>query len=151
MALLGAFLLQTSCDIGGDTPAFGVGAVEASDTGIISRTHFTLRFSKWDLEVFDANTGAFTAKSTDIVIHAGDNEGRAVIGRVIQIRTAWGDKNLECTTDSSGDCSVTWNTDADSELAPDTNCVRVVAYTTGEEAYIEKNINDTTLDDLDAG
>lgn len=150
--VFGLSIMQISCDTG-EEPAFGIGTgtTDASATGIVSRTNFTLLFSEFALDVFDANTGAFQETSTEINIHTGDRKGLPVSNQVVQVRVQWGVLSSNaCTTDVDGNCAVTWTT-SDQTLAPlDTLCVRVVAYTTGEEAYFETNINDSTLDPTDA-
>ena len=152
LALIAA-LLQSACGDIGDNPAFGDGGSTSGTTAathIASRTNFKIEFSEWALDAIDANTGSTEETSTEIIVSVGDNEGVPIEGQVVQIRKEWGTLSASaCVTDSTGECSVTWTT-SDFQLAPDTNCVSVVAYTTGEEAYVETNINDNTLDPIDA-
>jgi len=149
--ILALSLSQLSC-VSGEEPAFGAGEeIEPSDTGVVYRQNFTLLFSNFALTAFDPDDYSFKESSTDINIFIADRAGAPIEGRTVNIRADWGIASPSCTTDSSGKCTVTWTTADPNDSFPnylsDTYCVRIVAYTTGEEAFHDENGNgvlDTT-------
>lgn len=148
-SLISASLLMNACTVNEENGGISGGG-GSSTIGVVSHTNFTLLFGDWALQAFDPDAYSFTESNTDINVHAADRDGLPISGQTIYIRTEWGVLSAgSCVTNAAGDCSVTWTT-SNPALVPGNYCSRVVAYTTGEEAYFETNINDGTFDSTDA-
>ena len=147
--LLGASVLQTACDLGADTPAFGTGGAAASETGVPAVENFRVDLGDgFAMTIIDPDTGAYTPADNTLVISAFDSSGAPVDGITVNFAIEWGvfPEGTSCVT-SGGTCSVAWSI-ATINTAPSDSCVRIVAYTTGEESFYDGNGNNT-FDDFD--
>ncbi|MDH5518148.1 MAG: Ig-like domain-containing protein [Gammaproteobacteria bacterium] len=154
LALIAA-LLQSACGDIGDNPAFSdgntAGGITAA-TGIPAIENFRLTFEDgWAMTLIDPdNTQTFTHGTNTLVAHAFDRNGIPVSNATINFALEWGqfpDGISSCITDSTGTCTVQWGTSA-IENRPLDNCVRIVAYTFGEESFRDSNGNGI-FDDAD--
>jgi len=145
-----AALLQSACGDIGDNPAFGIddsatGSTTSTASRVPSQTNFALLFSDFQLDAIDQDTRVFQEQSTDITVVVADKDGVPIENQLVNIATDWGLSEPSCITDADGRCTVGWTTSAFSDAFPNylyfSYCVRVVAYTTGEEPFYDDNGN----------
>jgi len=148
-----ATLLQVSCGDIGDEPAFGTvdGDDTISATGVPAVENFRIDLEEgYVMTVFDADDNIYSPGETNsLIINAYDHNGAPVSNLTVNFAAEWGvlPEGTSCVTDTSGSCSVAWAI-SDPGTVPSDYCVRVVAYTTGEESYFESNGNNI-FDDED--
>jgi len=151
--LTSLFILQTSCGVNGDEPAFGDGDGGISDTpsttSFVNNKNFFMLANPVNLAaiVIDATTGAttFTEKTAVITVHVGDRDG-FFIGDNITVHFAveWGFLSDSSCVTTDGSCSVTFTTGDPSNMPPDAQPT-ITAYTQGEEEFPDPN-NNNALD-----
>ncbi|MCW9004036.1 MAG: Ig-like domain-containing protein [Gammaproteobacteria bacterium] len=115
----------------------------ASSTGTPSQKAFFILFSDWQPAIFDA-TFAYTQETVDVTAYVGDRNNNALSGIQVFFVTEWGtlSNGGSCTTGSTGSCSITWTSGSPSEVPSDLY-TRFVAYTLGEEEFLDSNKNNT--------
>lgn len=150
-----AALLQVSCGDIGDEPAFGdggPGAGTVSTVGIPAVENFRIDLGEgYAMTVFDADDPRIYSpdETNSLIVTAYDHSGAPVSNLTVNFSAEWGvlPGGTSCVTDTSGTCSVAWAI-SDPSTVPTDYCVRVVAYTTGEESYYDSNGNNI-FDNLD--
>jgi len=125
-----------------------------TNPGVISQINFSLVASEPEPTVIDPTTNAFTVTDVTLTVFAGDRNNQTVTdGHTVVFMSEYGLINPPtCETGADGTCSVTWSAikrpepgDPGSDLE-----VTIVAYTMGEETFMDTNGN-SIFDDGDAG
>lgn len=124
----------------------------SSSTNIISDRNFDVSFSEPNPAVLD-DEGYHGNVEVDIVVTAADRNNAAVTSGTVQIRTEYGTLDAtSCQLNTNGQCTVKWLSIL--EGIPTDLRNQVVAYTTGEESFIDhdgsgsyNSANDTLWND----
>ncbi|HEY9051468.1 MAG TPA: hypothetical protein VIQ03_07985 [Gammaproteobacteria bacterium] len=118
-----------------------------SSTNIISDLHFSVGVNPLDPAVID-DDGTHGNVEVSVIVMAGDRNNAAVTTGTVQIRTECGLLSApSCQLNSSGTCSVSWYSELD--CIPSDYQNQIVAYTTGEESYIDHDGSGTYNNAID--
>lgn len=116
---------------------------ETTRQSTTSADDFYLTYSPSPAGVFAPTTLSYTQTQVTVTATIGDrNDLSQLTPTEVKFRTAWGTFTgpNSCTTDDSGKCSVIWES-GDPNSAPQDCFVSIVAYTLGEESFIDFNDN----------
>lgn len=140
-----ATLAAAGCDTASESP-FSPGGGGSSGLPI-SNKNFNIFMDPVDPDVID-DDGGHGGVEVSLVIEAGDKFNSSVSGGTVHFYTEWGILDDSSCEIIQGTCSVTWRSDSNfSFLPPDLRTV-IVAYTYGEESYVDLN-GSGTFDDAD--
>ena len=126
-------VLLTGCSDDGafETPA---GPTEAPPTGIADQNSFTLA-----VEVIAVEGAGFVGIENTVSVYAADRHNHPVPDdTVVHFLTNGGAIEQQCAI-ANGACSVKWNSQ---QPVPDSGLATVIAYTRGEESFLDLNDND---------
>ena len=139
-----ASLAAAGCDSASESPY----APGGGSSGLpISDKNFELFFDPVDPEVRD-DDGYYGNIEVTLIARAGDKFNSAVSGGTVHFVTEWGVLDESSCQIIEGTCSVTWRSNSNFSFIPRDLRTAIVAYTYGEESYIDLNDNGT-YDDAD--
>lgn len=137
-----ATLTVAGCDSASESP-FSPGG---GSSGLpISDKNFNLFFDPIDPEVI-TDEGFYGDIEVTLIAKAGDKFNSAVSGGTVRFVTEWGVLDENSCQLVQGTCSVTWRSNSDPGFLPFDLRTAIVAYTYGEESYLDLNGNGTFED-----
>lgn len=137
-------LTTAGCDTASESPYSPGGG----SSGLpVSHKNFNLFVDPVDPAVID-DDGSHGGVEVTLTVEAGDKFNASVSGGTVHFVPEWGilDKNTCEIID--GSCSVTWTSDSNFNYLPADLSTAIVAYTYGEESYVDLN-GSGTFDDAD--
>ncbi len=137
-----ASLAAAGCDTASESPYSPGGG----SSGLpVSDKNFELFFDPVDPEVID-DDGSYGNIEVTLTARAGDKFNSAVSGGTVHFVTEWGVLDDNSCQLVEGSCSVTWRSNSNFSFIPADLRTAIVAYTYGEESYIDLNDNGTFED-----
>jgi len=129
-----SFMLLTGCSEDFEAFQTPVSATQAPPTGIADQNSFTLAVEAVAVE--GANLAGVT---NSVTVYAADRHNHPVPDdTIIRFLTNGGAIEQQCII-ADGSCSVTWNSQ---DPRPDSGFATIIAYTEGEESFLDLNDND---------
>jgi len=128
----------------------------SSGTNIISDTNFIIAFDDTAPAVLDLVENTFDASVTvAVTFSASDKLRLRTTGATAYIDVDWGTlSDTSCIIDSTGQCSITWGSNAKASEIPPDNQITFTGWIIGEESFTDLNGNivfddgDIFLDDV---
>lgn len=148
-------LLLASC--GQDTSSFETPNTNiASNPGTVSHANFTILVEDLQPPIFASPTSnTFTFTELDVTVRIGDRNNEVLSdAHTVYFKTEWGLMNPPSCVTEAGTCTVSWQTSSGG-TAPSDHKNTIMAYTLGEESFIDANGNalfddgDTTFTDIE--
>lgn len=126
-------LVPESENNSGDTPV---------NPGVVSAKNFSIAFNPVNPPVFDLSTNIWTATDMTVTAFVGDRNNVVITDpHTVFFETEWGLIDTNCTTDENGSCEVTWRARKSPAAEVPDGLVTIIAYTSGEEAFVDTNGN----------
>jgi len=119
-----------------------------TNSGTVSQKNFSLLASDPQPTIFDPTTGSASDTTLTMTVKIGDVKNQLLTdSHTVFFATEWGLINPSCVTED-GVCTVTWQTSFAPGTVPADHLVTIIAYTVGEESFVDTNGNGI-FDDAD--
>ncbi len=146
VSLISGLMLSTLSGCGGGPAAFQTPDTSSVPTnnGVVALKNFSILASEPQPTVIDPTTGVFTQTSVTMTANIADRRDITLSdAHTVYFRAEYGVFDTDHCVTTKGKCSVTWTaTKRPVTGGPGSDLkVTIIAYTTGEESFTDKNGN----------